>query len=79
MFLAHQSLCCQMLTCIAKLLSKTTKQGKVPLSVKFYKNCIKVFIYFISIFYPPDSQESDGGANRLEKELPRSASIDAKY
>ena len=36
------------------------------------------FIFFYPYIYPPDSQESDRGANTKGKQLPRSASGDAK-
>ena len=36
-----------------------------------------LFLYYLYI-YPPDLQESDGGANILSKQLPQPASGDAK-
>ena len=37
------------------------------------------FIYSFYLYvYPPDSQESDGGANTLGKQLPQPAFGDAK-
>ena len=40
---------------------------------------LQIFIYlFYLCIYPPDSQESDGGANTWGRQLPRPASGDAK-
>ena len=44
--------------------------------------CVNLFLFIFYLFYlyiyPPDLQESNGGANTLGRQLPQPASGDAK-
>ena len=50
----------------------------ISLTISLRCSAGEYFFYFNLYIYPPDSQESDGGANTQGGQLPRPASGDAK-